>query len=152
MYAPASLRVRTLSDAASEDQVYQTTRRPTGLIFGFGVIMGLVVGLIIVYQILSTDVAEHIREYATFKAMGYASGFFVGVVLEEAILLAILGFVPGFTLSVLIYKGLAAKTGLPLAMSSMRAVAVFTGTVAASALSGALATRKLGASDPADLF
>ena len=78
-----------------EDLRYQQTRRPTGIIFGFGVLIGVLVGLVIVYQVLSTDVADHLREYATFKAMGYGPGFFLGVVFEEALILGIMGFMPG---------------------------------------------------------
>ena len=87
--------VRSIADAAAQDQAYQSTQRPTGIIFGFGVMIGILVGLVIVYQVLSTDVADHLREYATFKAMGYPGSFFRSVILEEAITLATLGFLPG---------------------------------------------------------
>ncbi len=50
--------------------------KASGLVFGFGIIIGVLVGMIIVYQVLSTDVADHIREYATFKAIGYPRGSF----------------------------------------------------------------------------
>jgi len=144
--------VRSLKVAQAADLRYQTTQRPTGVIFGFGVSMGILVGLVIVYQVLSTDVADHLREYATFKAMGYPHRFFMGIVFEEALVLAVLGFVPGVTLATLIYAALAAKTGLPVSMTLTRAVMVFLGTVVACSLSGALATRRLHAADPADLF
>jgi putative ABC transport system permease protein len=65
------------------------------VIFGFGVLIGVLVGLVIVYQVLSADVADHMREYATFKAMGYGPRFFLGIVLEEALVLGVLGFLPG---------------------------------------------------------
>ena len=144
--------VRSLEVAQAADLSYQTTQRPTGVIFGFGVSMGILVGLVIVYQVLSTDVADHLREYATFKAMGYPHRFFLGIVFEEALVLAVLGFVPGVTLATVIYALLAQKTGLPVSMTLARAAMVFVGTVVACSLSGALATRRLRAADPADLF
>lgn len=134
------------------DLAYQTTERPTGVIFGFGVIIGIVVGLVIVYQVLSTDVADHLKEYATFKAIGYAQGFFLGIVLEEAIVLAVLGFLPGVVISTALYAAMSSATGLPLAMSLPVALAVLIGTILACAISGALATRRLAGADPADLF
>src|SRR5919107_3760555 len=79
--------------------------------------IGVLVGVIIVYQVLSTDVADHIREYATFKAIGYRQRFFLGVVFEEALVLACLGFVPGFVVSFVLYAAIAAATGLPLMMT-----------------------------------
>ena len=149
---PDDLRVRSLSDASAQDVSYQTTERPTGLIFGFGVLMGVLVGVVIVYQVLSTDVADHLSEYATFKAMGYGPRFFLGIVFEEAAILAVLGFIPGFAISALAYAGLNAATGLPMSLDWPLAVVVLLGTLAACAVSGAIATRRLNAADPADLF
>lgn len=147
-----AVRVALRTEAASADLAYQTTERPTGVIFGFGVIIGIVVGLVIVYQVLSTDVADHLKEYATFKAIGYAQGFFLGIVLEEAIVLAVLGFLPGVVISTALYAAMSSATGLPLAMSLTVALAVLIGTILARAISGALATRRLAGADPADLF
>lgn len=147
-----NLRVQSLSGSAASDLAFMSTERPTGIIFGFGVFMGILVGLVIVYQVLSTDLADHLREYATFKAMGYGQPFFLGIVFEEAIILAVFGFVPGFLVSIGLYAGLVAVTGLPVTMHASRAILVFFGTLAACSLSGAVATRRLANADPADLF
>ena len=148
----SSVKVQTLAQAAAADQAYQTTQRPTGIIFGFGVLIGIIVGIVIVYQVLSTDVADHLREYATFKAMGYAERFFLGIVFEEAIVLAIFGFIPGLIVSLGLYAGMSRATGLPIEMDLMRIILVFLGTIIACAISGAIATRRLAGADPADLF
>ena len=146
------VRIGTKADTAAADLAYQTTERPTGIIFGFGVIIGVIVGIVIVYQVLSTDVADHLREYATFKAMGYAQSFFLGIVLEEAVILAILGFIPGVLISWGLYTGMSAATGLPLEMGVGRPLSVLIGTILACVVSGVIATRRLAAADPADLF
>ena len=114
--------------------------------------MGMLVGIVIVYQVLSTDVADHLREYATLKVAGYPHRFFIGIVLEEALILAVLGFLPGIVIASGFYAALNAATGLPLVMTWQVAVAVLAGTIAACALSGTIATRRLAAADPADLF
>jgi putative ABC transport system permease protein len=147
-----SLRIRSYATAAQEDLRYQQTRRPTGIIFGFGVLIGVLVGLVIVYQVLSTDVADHLREYATFKAMGYGPGFFLGIVFEEALVLGVMGFIPGLIVGTTILTLMGKVTTLPLGMTWAMAVTVFLGTMVFSALSGAIATRRLAAADPADLF
>lgn len=147
-----TLRIRSYADAAQEDLTYQQTRRPTGIIFGFGVIIGVLVGLVIVYQVLSTDVADHMREYATFKAMGYSQGFFFSVVLEEALILGLFGFIPGAVVGTALLTLMGKLTTLPLAMTPGMILYVFAGTLVFSTLSGTLATRKLAAADPADLF
>ena len=147
-----SLKIRSFADAIEEDIIYQTTRRPTGLIFGFGVAIGVIIGIVIVYQILSTDVADHLREYATFKAMGYSQSFFRSIVLEEAVLLGVAGFFPALLVSLGVYVVMAKATGLPIAMGPERVVLVFLGTLISCALSGIVAMRKLANADPADLF
>jgi putative ABC transport system permease protein len=141
-----------VEEAFAKDRTFQTTQRPVGLVFGFGVVIGILVGIIIVYQVLSTDVAEHLKEYATFKAIGYSQRFFLGIVFEEALILAVLGFIPGFLVSLGLYTMVAGVTGLPLAMTGPRVVFVLAGTLVMCTLSGAIATRKLASANPADLF
>ncbi|PND39411.1 ABC transporter permease [Paucibacter aquatile] len=146
------VKVRSLDAVIAEDQRFQSTQRPIGLIFGFGIVIGLLVGVVIVYQVLSSDVADHLKEYATLKAIGYPQRFFLGIVFEEAVILGLLGFVPGLLIASGLYAVVAWKTGLPMAMNAPRAGAVLLGTVAMCALSGAIATRRLARANPAELF
>ena len=147
-----SLRLRSYSEASNEDVQYQQTQKPTGLIFGFGVLIGVLVGIVIVYQVLSADVADHLREYATFKAMGYGNKFFQSIIVEEAVILGLFGFVPGLFVGTFILTFMGKMTNLPLTMTPLMAVSVFIGTVIFSIFSGLIATRRLAAADPADLF
>lgn len=150
---PASdSKVRFIGDAMASDQAFQTTQRPVGIVFGFGVVIGALVGIIIVYQVLSTDVADHLREYATFKAMGYRQRFFLGIVFEEALILAIFGFIPGLLIALGLYAAVTAITGLPVAMPVTRAAGVLAATIVMCTVSGAIATRRLASANPADLF
>jgi putative ABC transport system permease protein len=144
--------VRTKAETISKDTAFQTTQRPVGIVFGFGIVIGVIVGIIVVYQVLSSDVADHMREYATMKAIGYRQRFFIGIILEEALVLAILGFVPGVIVAYMLYLAVAASTGLPVSMTLARAAMVFAGTLLMCFLSGIIATRKLARANPADLF
>ncbi|MEM8545296.1 MAG: ABC transporter permease DevC [Cyanobacteria bacterium P01_H01_bin.119] len=125
---------------------------PIGVVFGLGSAMGFIVGIVIVYQVLSTDVNSHLGEYATFRAMGYRNSYLLGIVFEEAIILSVLGFVPGLAAAFGLYQLTAAATALPLAMPVSRAFTVLTLTFIMCGASGAIATRKLQAADPADIF
>ena len=91
--------------------------------------MGFLVGIIIVYQVLSTDVNAHLKEYATFKAMGYSNAYLLGIVFEEALILAIVGFIPGLIVSIGLYTVVGGATNLPIAMTIVRATQVLTGTL-----------------------
>ena len=144
--------VRTVPEAARKDQSFQTTQRPVGVVFGFGVIIGVMVGVIIVYQVLTTDVADHMKEYATFKAIGYKQGFFLGIIFEEAVVLATLGFLPGIAISLGLYAAASRATSLPIQMNTIRALEVLVGTLLMCTLSGALAVRRLARANPAELF
>lgn len=143
---------RTVEQAVLRDQAFQLTQRPVGVVFGFAVVIGALVGIIIVYQVLASDVADHLREYATFKAIGYRQGFFLGIIFEEAVILALLGFIPGTLASIGLYAVVVSLTSLPLAMTAPRMAWMFLGTVAMCMLSGVIATRRLARADPAALF
>jgi putative ABC transport system permease protein len=150
--AHGDVKAMTKQAFIDAEQSYQATQTPIGFVFTFGVAIGIVVGLVIVYQVLSTDVQDHLSEYATFKAIGYPPRFFFGVVLEEALSLAALGFVPGLAICVILYELAAAKTGLPITMPWSRPFFVFFLTVSMCMASGVIATRRLNAADPAELF
>jgi putative ABC transport system permease protein len=114
--------------------------------------MGFIVGIVIVYQILYTDVSDHLPEYATLKAMGYRSRYLISVVLQEALILSVLGFLPGFFLCIGLYKLTRDATALPIDMTVDRGITVFILTVVMCVVSGAIAMRKVQAADPADIF
>jgi putative ABC transport system permease protein len=149
---PDDVKVLTLAEFAEIEKAYWANATPIGFIFGFGTIIGFVVGLIIVYQILYSDVSDHLAEYATLKAMGYSDGYLVGVLIQEALLLAVLGFMPGIVLANGLYSLAQSATLLPIAMTTNRAVVVLSLTIVMCTGSGALALRKLQSADPADIF
>ncbi|MDJ0844087.1 ABC transporter permease DevC [Crocosphaera sp.] len=134
------------------EKKFWRTRTAIGFIFTLGTIMGFVVGTVIVYQILYTDVADHLPEYATLKAMGYTDFYLLTVVFQEAIILGIIGFIPGVSFSMLMYYNAAKATGLPIMMVTSRAITVLILTILMCCISGIIAVGKLRAADPADIF
>ncbi len=146
------VRVMTVEEFIDMEQSYWATNRPVGIVFGFGTVIGFIVGVVIVYQVLSTDVNDHLAEYATFKAMGYRNSYLLGIVFEEAIILAFCGFIPGVLVSWGFYSLARKATALPIYITLLRAVGVFIATLVMCAVSGAIATRKLQSADPADIF
>jgi putative ABC transport system permease protein len=151
-YLPDDVLVMTHPEFIIFEENYWKNGSPIGFIFGLGAAMAFVVGVVIVYQVLSTDVNAHLREYATFKAMGYPNSYLLGIVFEEAIILALLGFIPGVILPIGLYSLAAKATALPIYMTLARAITVLILTIIMCSLSGAIATRKLQAADPADMF
>lgn len=134
------------------EREYWETSTTIGFIFTLGTLMGFIVGMVIVYQILYTDVSDHLAEYATLKAMGYKSRFLYSVVLQEAFILAVLGFIPGFALCLGLYKLVRDGTSLPMFMTIDRVTTVFVLTLIMCVISGGIAMRRVQAADPADIF
>lgn len=151
-YLPEDVRAFTYQEYVDAELNYIKTSRPIGFIFILGTAMGFIVGIVIVYQILSTDVNDHMAEYATFKAMGYRNSYLLGVVFEEVIILAVIGFVPSVAIASGLYRLTAMATALPIVMPLARAVFVLVLTIIMCGISGAIATRKLQSADPADIF
>lgn len=149
---PDDVLVLSLPDYLEFELSFWRTATPIGYIFTFGTVMGFIVGMVICYQVLSGDVADHLREFATLKAMGYRPRFFVGVVLQEALLLSAFGFVPGLALGWVLYEVVGMVTGLPMDLEIGRITLVLGLTLVMCVTSGCLAMRKLVTSDPAELF
>ena len=149
---PPDVRVLTHDEFVDLERRYWTTNTPIGFVFKLGVLMGLFVGCIIVYQILYSDVTDHLPEYATLKAMGYPDRFLLEVVLHEAAILSVFGFIPGAIISQGVYVVSRNATLLPLEMTWQRAAFVYVLTLGMCGLSAALAARRLKAADPAEIF
>jgi len=114
--------------------------------------MGAVVAGFICYQILYADVLDNLGQYATLKAMGYATWAIGLVVLQQALYLGLLGFLAGATGSGLLYRGLSMSTGFRIHLTAGRAGAVLALTLMACAVAALLAAKKPLAADPADAF
>lgn len=125
---------------------------PISYIFTLGVVVGFVVGIVIVYQILYADVSDHLAEYATLKAMGYADSFLSAVVSWEGTILSVCGYLPGLIVSAALYRLTAAATLLPMNLELTRAAGVFVASSGMCLMAGALALRKLRGADPAEIF
>lgn len=147
-----SVQVLTIPQLLDREVAHWRRNTSFGLIFNLGVLVGLAVGAIIVYQILYSDVGDHLGEYATMKAMGYGDGFVVGIILQESLILASLAFVPSVLVSMGLYQVLLRSTGLLVTMTVGRAGLVFALTLVICAASGWLATGKLRRLDPAEVF
>lgn len=149
---PDDVLVMTKPEFAAREVSYWNSTTPIGYVFAFGAIIGFVVGAIIVYQILFADVSDHLPEYATLKAIGYSNGFVSRVVLQQAVLLAILGYLPGLLGSLWLFRRAGAATRLPMEMSLERGLSVLALTIGMCALSGLIALRKVRRLDPAEIF
>lgn len=146
------VRVLTLQEFIELEETHWRNNTSIGFIFTLGVGMGFIVGVIIVYQILYSDVSDHLSEYATFKAMGYRDSYLIGLVSQEAVILALSGYIPGYLISSGLYQLTSNATSLPIAMTLNRAIFVLVLTGLMCSISGLISMQKLRSADPADIF
>jgi putative ABC transport system permease protein len=152
MYAAGDVEVLTREEMIAREKRFWWTNTPIGFAFGAGVVLGFVVGLVICYQILSSDIADHAAEYATLKAIGYPNRYLNLVVLQESLILAVAGFVPGIAVTLGVFVLLTGITGLPMELTLSRLALVFGLTVAMCMASAWMAVGKVQKVDPADVF
>jgi putative ABC transport system permease protein len=149
---PADVRVLTKAGFEELEKTYWRTSTAIGFIFTLGAGMGFVVGCVIVYQILYSDVSDHLPEYATLMAMGYRLPTLLGVVGREGLLLAVLGYLPAYVAGQGLYALVRSGTRLPVVMDPGRALLVFSLILVMCLGSAGLAMRRLGDADPAEIF
>lgn len=149
---PEDVNVVTREELMESEVDYWAQSTPIGFSTLLGVIMGWIVGAVIVYQILYSDVSDHLAEYATLKAMGYSDRYLYSIVMQEALVLSVMGFLPSLLASEGVYRITHQMTLLPISMTLERALLVYAFTVGMCVLSGLLAARQLRSADPASIF
>ncbi len=149
---PPDVEVLTKQEYRDKENAFLDASTPIGYVFNLGTIMGFLVGAIICYQILFTDITKQLPQFATLRAIGYSDRTVASIVLQQAVVLSAISFVPGLIASRILYALIATLTGLPLEMSLARGAWVLCLTTSMCVISGAIAVRKAVALAPADLY
>jgi putative ABC transport system permease protein len=148
----AEVKVYTMPDFVEVTRNFLRVNSPIATVFTFGVIVGLFVGAVIVVQILSSDVQDHLGEYATFKAMGFKNTYLLGIVYEQSAILTIFGFLPALGVSLLLYQLVGSAVAMDMNMTTERIRSVFIMTAVMCVLAGTIAMRRIFSADPAEVF
>jgi putative ABC transport system permease protein len=151
-YLGAEATIMSSAALVAAETAFMRETAPVDFIFGMGAAVGFFIGFVVVYQILYTEVANQLPKFATLKAIGFGNGFLLAVVLGQAMILSLLGYVPGFVLAIWLYDVATAAIEMPFFMTAERAVMVAGATVLMCALSAIMAVRKVQSADPADVF
>ena len=149
---PADVRVLRRAEVEANEQNFYVRIKPLGVMFSAGVVLALLVGAVIIYQILSSEISNQINEYATLKAIGYQDGFMRWIVLQQAAIFALFGYVPATLLAFVMFDVTREATNVPMYMTLDRILFVLVLTLVMCATSALLVTRKVSKADPTDLF
>jgi putative ABC transport system permease protein len=148
----AEVKVWTMPGFIEVTRNFLRQNSPISTVFTFGVIVGLFVGAVIVVQILSSDVQDHLGEYATFKAMGFKNSYLLAIVYEQSAILTIFGFLPALGLSLLLYQLVGSAVSMDMIMTLDRIRLVFVMTAIMCVVAGTIAMRRIFSADPAEVF
>lgn len=149
---PADVQVWTRQGIEARERRHWLRNTSLGIIFGLGVFVALMVGTVFLYQVISSDIASHLAEYATLKAIGYGPGYLGRVVLLQALIVSMVSYVPGLMIALALYAITRHYAAIPIDMTLGRATLVLVLATAMCSLSGFFALHKVRAADPADLF
>jgi putative ABC transport system permease protein len=149
---PGDILVMTPEEARVREVNFTIEKTPTGAVFGAGVIIGFLIGVIICYQILFNEITDQMPQYATMKAVGFPKRFLISLVMKQALLLSVLGFLPGLLGGYALYALIQHFTQILMIMTPERSLLIFLLTVFMCSVAGLLAVRKILKADPAELF
>jgi len=149
---PSEVRVFTKPQLIDFETTFQADLSSAGPIFWMGTLVGFVVGMLISYQVIYTDLADELGQYATLKGMGYGTGYLVRIVFEQAALSAVIAFVPAWLLCLLVYYVVGQLALLPLQMTLGLTLLSLALTIGMCLLAAGLAIRRVVRVDPAEVF
>ena len=151
-YLPQDVKVFTKQEYINFEKNYWQSSTGIGFIFNFSVALGFIVGAVVVYQILYTNVSEHLKEYATLKAIGYSHQYLLNIVFQQALIIGFLGYIPGLMITIIQYQFAKQATYLPIEMTWQRAINILVATIIMCSIAGVSAVRKMRSANPADIF
>ncbi|MFN9370306.1 MAG: ABC transporter permease DevC [Planctomycetaceae bacterium] len=148
----AEARLLTRDQLVDSESRFVRESAPIDFIFGMGAVVGFFIGFVVVYQILYTEVSNHLPQFATMKAMGFSDRTLLSIVYYQGLLLSVLGYIPGFLLALWLYQVATKAIQMPFSMTWNRGISVFLLTVVMCLLSATIALQKVRRVDPADVF
>ena len=149
---PRDVRVITLDELNDLQTRHWVENTAVGNIFGMGTLAGFLVGVVVLFQILSTDIRNHLPLYATLRAMGYSERHLTRYILEQAWIYSLLGFGPALLASLIAFPLIQGATHLPIFITPGLVGGMLLVSLVMCSLSALVSSRRLRRADPAELF
>lgn len=144
--------VYTQKELSQKTQNYWQQRTGIGFILGLGTVVGIIVGTVVVSQILYSSVSDHLKEFGTLKAMGASAEMIYRVIIEQALWMAILGYLPAMMICLGLARLINSNQGTLLVITPESAIAIFIITIIMCIGSAIFAIQKVNRVDPAIVF
>ena len=145
------VEVLTQQEFTKRSQSYWLFQTGAGAALIAGAVLGLIVGIVIVAQTLYSSTKDHINEFATLRALGAGAGYIVKVILMQAVLSGLIGYILGFALALGVIEA-AKDTKLTVIMTPELAGTLFAVTIGMCVFAAISAIVKVIRIDPAVVF
>ncbi|APW60014.1 FtsX-like permease family protein [Paludisphaera borealis] len=149
---PDDVQALSRQDILAREDDHWVNQTSTGKLFAFGVLVAMVVAAVVVYQVLSNDVREHLPEYATLKAMGYSTSRLASIVVAQSLIYMVISFFVGVLIAIIVYKATQELAGIPMRMTMENLGVTLLLAVVVGVSTGLLTIGRLRRADPAELF
>jgi putative ABC transport system permease protein len=146
-----NLAAYTTEDMSKRARSYWSSRTGVGVGFFTTAVLGVIVGFVVVGQILYNGTLHYIREYGTLKAMGASNSMVVRVIVTQAMISALIGFVVGSVLALAMRAGMS-KANLAVSLPSSLFGVTLVVTIAMCSFASLMSIVKVLRLDPASVF
>ena len=149
---PDDVMVLTRTAFIQREQNYFVSIKPIGIIFQAGVFIALLIGVVILFQVLSADIANRMTEFATLKATGFSNLFVYGVGAFQTLFFALGALPPAILISHGTFALIAHLSHLPITLNGAMVGTVFAWMVVMGLFAALVTLQRLRRADPAVLF
>lgn len=143
--------VVTNSEFSSRTRYYWMFTTGAGVAVLLAAILGLVVGIVVVAQTIYATTMDHLREFGTLKAMGAPNSYIYRVILKQAAISAVIGYVLGMSVSTFVIRG-SQQGGAAIVVPWELTIGMFFLTLAMCAGAAFVSIHKVTRIDPAMVF
>ncbi|HEY3791803.1 MAG TPA: FtsX-like permease family protein [Bradyrhizobium sp.] len=116
-----------------------------------GALLGVIVGTVIVAQTLYSSTKDHLSEFATLRAMGSSNNYIYNVIIYQALLNAVFGFILAAAIGYAVVR-MTEKSALPIVITPWLVAALLVLTIVMCVASGIVAIIRVIRIDPATVF
>lgn len=145
------VEVLTTREFSHMTQFYWMFTTGAGVAVLLAALLGLVVGFVVVAQTIYATTMDHLREFGTLKAMGAPNRYVYRVILTQAAISAVLGYVLGMIVSGLVVHA-SQKGGAAIFLPAPMAIGMFFLTLFMCTGAAMLSISKVTRLDPAMVF
>jgi putative ABC transport system permease protein len=143
--------IYTNAEMLKRTQSYWVFSTGAGVSTLMGSVLGLIVGIVIVAQTIYSATIDHIREFGTLKAIGASNGKIYTVILTQAAISAVLGYIAAIAIAKFVSDSSQASNA-PVLLPANVAIGTFFLALAMCASASVLSIRKATTIDPAMVF